>query len=476
MTRIALLICILAGAAFALACSSDSTGTPTGSPTTEPTAATPIAREVLSDGSAAYAHQPQLAYIDPDKRVWLFNVQTRERIKLMDGCTGMQSAKRGEVIVSGLFWSDDASRLACWNDDLSVRTSSADGKSQSLGFRAGECELGPRWAPGGEFIACSHGNSIVVRTWDGRDAATIAGVLQLHWGWSPSGTRLIAPGLPSGDHGTWTIYDPSGGKLATIGDAFVAEGSGFAWTRDGARIAFPSKRGISVIDLSQGASRQDYVAGPDSQLGTGPQVWWLADGHRILFANYAGVGILDTADGSVSTLNRQDYSFARLAPDGAHLASAVETGNSVFQIRVNMLGAAPDAVSDGLVDESGIGFGLQFRFSGDSSRLCWQPRPQSPAYWCADLADKRGSRVEAPIQMEPDVLGFGDEKTLWTMFSPDLRLVAFVEPGDPSPAPNRTLSVARTDGSNRVSLGPTLGFQTFSWRPDGVYNPWLRIR
>lgn len=472
MNRIALLTCVLAGAVFALACSDNSPGARV-SPTTEPATATPTTREVLSDGSSGYAYQPQLAYIDPEQRVWLVSVQTGERIKVMDGCTGIQSAKRGDVIVGGLFWSDDGSRLACWNDDLSVRTATADGKSQALAFTAGKCEVGPQWAPGGKFIACSQGNSIVIRTWDGRDAATIAGVLQLHWSWSPDGESLIAAGLPSGSHGTWTISDTSGGKLAQIDDAYVADAPGFAWTRDGARVAFPSKRGISVVDLSQRGSRRDYAIGPDAELGNGPQVWWLADGHRILFANYAGAGILDTADGSVTTLNRQDFSFARLAPDGVHLASATETTNSVFQIRLNPIGATPQPVSDGLVDQSGLGFGLQFRFSGDSSRVCWL-QPTSHSYRCSDPMDN--SKVTAPVQIEPDVLGYGGEKPLWTMFSPDLEYVAFVEPGDPAPAPNRTLSIARTDGGDRTSLGPTLGFQTFSWRPDGVYNPWLRLR
>ncbi len=71
-----------------------------------------VPRALLGNGDA-YDYRPQLAYIDPDGTAWLVDAGGADRLQLMEGCTGIGSAKRGDVLNGGLVWSPEGGHIAC---------------------------------------------------------------------------------------------------------------------------------------------------------------------------------------------------------------------------------------------------------------------------------------------------------------------------------------------------------------------------
>ncbi len=150
----------------------------------------------LTDGSHDYAYRPQIAYIDPAGTVWMVNADGSGRVELLAGCTGVGSAKQGDVVTGGLVWSPDGSHVACWRNDFSVLTARADGTERTMSFKAGECEAQPSWAPAGDLIACHVKGNVSVREPGGRERAAIEDGLLGMEQWSPSGRAILLPTPP----------------------------------------------------------------------------------------------------------------------------------------------------------------------------------------------------------------------------------------------------------------------------------------
>lgn len=452
-----------------------------GSPATPPTGTPRIVdKPILGNGTGSYAYRPQLAYIDTAKTVWLVNGDGSGRVKLLDDCTGIGSAKRGDVVTGGLVWSAAGNYVACWRDDLSVLAAKADGTTRAMPFKAGECEAGPRWAPAGNLIACDVKGFVSVRDAMGMQRTSIRCDRMGDWSWSPSGTSLMVSGPPQNNRGSWRIVDNGGNALAVIPDAYVASPAGFGWTLDGTKVAYPGASGITFVDLSAGGNVRSVqpLAGSGLDLGSGPQVDWILGDTVLLAHNFSGAVQIDPATGSASAMTGfvpGSFWAARIAPDGVSVAFApggLGTAQRIAfgDLQAHSVTSVPN--SDYLLQ--GIGMSPQFAFSGDSERVCWTLRPgNEPQVVCAGPSGG-AAKVSVPIQVEPDVLGRGDPSVLWQGFSPDLSRVAYTMPGLNAATSPQNLQVANPDGSGVAALGPALGPLTYSWRPDGVYRAPVR--
>lgn len=442
---------------------------------------TAVATSILSNGTSGYSYRPQVAYIDDARTVWLANGDGTGRVKLLDDCTGIGSAKRGDVLTGGLIWSPDGSRIACWRDDLSVLAAKADGTERTIPFKPGECEFGPRWAPAGNLLACDKNQFVNVRDPSGTQLASISCMSAGRWSWSPSGTSLLISGPPQNGRGTWNLVDTSGRTLAVIADAYVADRAGFGWTLDGTKLAYPGVNGITVLDVSAGGSvRSVQPPGvPGLDLGSGPQVDWILGDTALLAHNFSGAVQIDPATGSANAITGfapdSFWSAARIGPDGVRVAFAPPgpaTAQRIFfgDLQTHSVTSVPN--SDYLLQ--GVGMSPQFVFSGDSKRVCWTLRPENePQVVCAGPSGGAAG-VSVPIQVEPDVLGRGDPSVLWQGLSPDLSRVAYTVPSLNAATSAQNLQVANLDGSGVTVLGPALGPLTYGWRPDGVYQAPVR--
>lgn len=437
--------------------------TPSDPPRTEPTAP----REA---DTGQHTYRPQLAYLDADGTAWLIDADGAGRMKLIEGCTGISSAKRGDVLNGGLIWSPDGGRIACWRDDLSVLVANADGAGQAMPFKAGECNAAPRWAARSNLIACEVKGYVVVRSPDGQPRADVKNDLREEWAWSPAGDALLVAVPPRRNRLAWAIVDLQGRTRAGIDDAFVSRAANFRWTRDGTRVAYPGESGFTVVDVQTG-QRRVFQPPPESafNLRGGAGVDWILGDSAVLAHNYTGAEAIDVGSGDVKALPRTSYGVARVAPDGLHVVVAVPDGpgepDRQHVAIVNLQTGTVSAIAGSSFSVEGIGLAAEFVFAGDTSRVCWTSRPANvPLVECAELVGV-AEHVSAPVQVEPDVLGRGDPAVLWRAFSPDLRRLAYGAPGLESPGARQSLHVANRDGTVVADLGPMLGALTYTWRP-----------
>lgn len=270
--------------------------------------------------------------------------------------------------------------------------------------------------------------------------------------------------------------DLGGRVLANIEDAYLSSAARFRWTRDGTRIAYPGASGITVVDVQTGQRR---VFQPPAQSGLdlrgGAQADWALGDSALFVHNYSGAVAIDLGSGAPRPLPQTSYGVARLGLDRVQVALAIPVDQNV-PIRLHLAIADLQAgtvtsVAGSVFPVEGMGPAAEFVFSGDSSRVCWTPRPGNvPTVQCTVRAGT-AEPVSVPVQVEPNVLGRGDPGVLWRAFSPDLTKVAYGTPGLESPAAPQNLHVAAPDGAAGADLGPMLGTLTYSWRPDGVYRP-----
>ncbi|RJQ07154.1 MAG: hypothetical protein C4558_10180 [Dehalococcoidia bacterium] len=429
-----------------------------------------------TESGGGYAYRPQLAYLDADGTAWLVDADGTGRVKLIEKCTGIGSTKRRDVLNGGLVWSPDGGRIACWRDDGSVLAASARGDERAMPFQPGECAAAPRWAARGDLIACEVKGYVSVRGSDGRERVAVKNNLFDEWSWSPAGDALIVAVPPPANHLAWSVVDLGGRVVADIEDAYASSAARFRWDRDGTRIAYPGAAGITVIDVQTG---QRQVFQPPARSGLdlrgGAQADWVLGDSTLFVHNYSGAVAIDLGSGAPRALPRTTYGIARLAPDGVRVALAIPVDQDV-PIRQHLAIADLQAgtvtpVAGSVFPVEGMGLAAEFVFSGDSSRVCWTPRPGNvPTVQCTVRAGT-AEPVSVPVQVEPDVLGRGDPGVLWRAFSPDLGKIAYGTPGLESPAAPQRLRIAKPDGTVVADLGPMLGTLTYSWRPDGVYRP-----
>lgn len=74
------------------------------------------------------------------------------------------------------------------------------------------------------------------------------------------------------------------------------------------------------------------------------------------------------------------------------------------------------------------------------------------------------------MQIEPDVLGYGDYSVIWRAFSPDLQYVAYTTPGLADRSASQTLWIA-DQMEQRGESREACGVLPYEWQPDGVYRP-----
>lgn len=434
-------------------------------------------RTVLGDGRFGYSYKPQVAYVDASGTAWLLDGDGKNRAKLLEGCTGIGSAKRGEVKLGGLAWSPEGHGLSCWLGDLSAMTTNADGTARFKPFAAGDCSHpGPQWAPGAGHLACT-GNGLLVQTPFGAQAAPLKVPARMQtFAWAPSGRVLVAAGELQLERGQWVVFDTTGRAVATIPDAYVADPAKFAWTRDGSRLAYPGIDGLTIIDVTRGGQRTVFPwATIHGEPGSGPNVHWVLDDTRLLVENFTGMAIVNPANGNVER-NPNLLKVAKVAPDGRTVwtEAALPGSAGTYAAFYNLETGAHRILPDSQYIPRGPGMGPSTVFSGDSARACWTWQPANEvAVFCAEVDGGPVSKVAAKVQVEPDVLGYGDLSFLWRAFAPDLKRIVYTVPADGG-GTGFTLHVADLDGKNDATIGPSLGAFPYAWRTDGVYREPLR--
>ena len=206
-------------------------------------------------------------------------------------------------------------------------------------------DFAPAWSPDGSRIAFASGrdgnDEIYVMGADGSGARRLTNdpADDGFSSWSPDGTKLAFDssrgGAVPGADGSWEIYvmeaDGSGARRLTTNDA---DDGLPAWSPDGARIAFESKRDgnyeIYVMD-SNGANQRRLT---DNAAADGFPAW-SPDGTLIAFTSLrdgnAEVYVMN-ADGSNLrrlTDNTDEDGYAAWSPDGAQIAFVHGRGGAV---------------------------------------------------------------------------------------------------------------------------------------------------
>lgn len=449
---------------------------------------------VLSNGSSGYSYTPALAYVAPGGQARVVDRTGAQVATLMSGCDGLGSAKQGDVINGGLRWSADGSNAYCLTDSLSVKAAAADGSNPATLFNANGCPfiLDIVIAPSGDFAICqaASNSTLTIVGANGRVEIPSEGP---RFAVSPSGTAIIVPGpvvyesesssgvviggpdrannskTPGVGHGSWRVYAPDGSLLGSIEDAYVAEGENFAWTLDGSAFAYPGEKGLAIVGISNGWSVTTY---PLAEPGRGPAVTWVLDDKALLV--HGNESVLLRRDGTqVALPSDVAYETAGVAPDGRHVVAAryLDASTTTELVVIDLTTNSVRAIPGSQERVPGISFGPAMTFAGDSGRVCWLMAPNTNA--SAKCADLNGSAftVNAPYQVEPDVLGYGDYSVLWRAFSPDLQHVAYTTPGLADRNAKQTLWIADLDGSNAVKVGEAQGVLPYEWQPDGVYRP-----
>jgi hypothetical protein len=391
-------------------------------------------------------------------------------VKLLEGCTGLGSAKRGDVVNGGLQWSAAADKVACVNDALAVRVAAHDGTGAAEPFATGACAyaLEMRLAPDGRTVACGG----TVKAIGGGQLTLSPAPDMNRLAWSPNGRAFIAATGIASSHVSYSVFDVRGKQLGRIDGAYVGHPAKFAWTRDGGALAYPGPGGIHVIDLAAGWSERTLPLAAD--MTGGGDLAWVLDDRALLVKGYPVLALLDRATGAALPVPKGELSVRAVAPDGRRAAAIMPgatAGRSNIAV-VNLESGDVRTVAGSDYASGGIGLSPEFMFAGDSSRFCWTPRPGNEApFFCADTAGGPATAVSAPVQVEPDVLGRGDIAVLWRAFSPDLKKVAYTIPGLSQPGAPQVLWIANLDGSGRVEIGPAGGVLPYEWRPDGVWRP-----
>jgi hypothetical protein len=447
-------------------------------PAPEPTPPPPV--HALSDGTTGYDYTPQIAYVDREGVAWLVTPGAEEGIELFASCGVLDAGAQQRAITPWLAWSPDGGSVACYGLDGAVSRATASGRGETTVFGPGDCANPPPLpvlSPGGRFVAC-HGSDLLIAAHDGaRQGGIGRATLGAPVSWSPAGQYLVYHrGVGYG------VVDAFGRVVAELDDATAKSALLFAWSADGQRLAYPSTRGLAVLEVSSGTSRVVPTGwlGSEVRWEAGPRVAWALGGEVLLVwgldADAGGEGLavhaVRAADGARGADSVRSLMAAQLAPDGRQLAVLRRTeGGPAIEV-VDLETGEAARVQGATLQRPSAAQPPGLVFAGDSSRLCWVEagaRPaDAPAAACARSDGGGVVRVQPPVRLAP-WLDAASGAGLWTAFSPDLTRVAWVTRS--SAGAPYVLRVAALDGSGAVEVGPVAGPHAFAWRPDGVWQP-----
>lgn len=473
---------VVAGMVLGVAAMREGGGSPvTGSAPPMASSTVQHATAVLSDGTDAYDYKPQLAYIAEDGETWLADATGDARTPFALDCTANWTMKAAGVFTVSLQWSPDGSHVLCITQDLVVQAASAAGGTTHEPFATAQCAT-PEWAPDGTAIGCERSQEppgITAASVDGGAPVELPGLGALAW--SPSGQVIVTTGTATGRLGSYILTARDGRRITTIDDANVAQPQDLVWNRAGTKLAYPGASGITIVDVLAGGARRVIpirslpptgdAGGPGANLFTnGMRVDWVLGDTALLIHRYTYAALID-----VSTLKSRQlpasFGNVTMAPDGVHGWSMVgnDDGSGWRALFVNVDTQQVEDI-EGSAHAWEMDQGPVAIFSGDSKRACWTPAPgNAPEVYCAHVGGGPAVKVAAPVQVEPDTMGYGDASFLWRAFSPDLTKIAYTTPGLGATGP-QTLMVSNLDGSGTVTVGPAFGSIPYRWRPDGVFH------
>ncbi len=407
-----------------------------------------------------------IAYVDVDGNLVYVDISTGARRKLASGCGPLENPRLQAVL-----WSADGSHVFCETGLDGVVGSDSAGDAHMV-FGIGQCRVDARPAPDGRVVACATNGGVELRDAAGHLVARVDGAIG-GLSWDSTG-RFLVYGRPSSYSAG--IVDRDGAHVLSIDDAYASPGPGgaFAWTRDGARLAYPSEEGLKVCNFVAGASCSAlHTVGLDGfAWGSVSGLEWMHGGAWLLLASTVDstLHFVDAATGRPARDPLPGVTSWAIAPDAEHVA--------VLQYDVDP--ASPHVVvldlGTGALHQLGAQFDLHgegdppsFVFSGDSARVCWRPNAgqgQPDPVECSAADGGAVTRVARSAVRRPEIEGPAGPGR-WFALAPDLERVAYTEI---AAGGSGTLWISDLDGGHAVEIGPILSPTSFAWQPDGSWR------
>jgi WD40 repeat protein len=334
-------------------------------------------------------------YMDGDGKVTVWNVATRQVVRVLDHTTSVHRAvwspdgallasgcldgvvrvwdgRSGEELcalrdlsgqVGSVAWSSDGARLAWSGPDGGIRvwdyaTESEGHMLQSLtsGYRTVLWSLDSK-----QLVSAPEGNLGTLQVWDVASGAELEAVdytfVPTGMAWSPDSTRLAASSMDSTLR-VWNATEGSPLYVEQLQAAIVPNVQAVAWSPDGTRLATANTDNtVRLWDAASG--REMRVLDNQEPLVS---VAWSPNSQSIASWSNTTVRVWDAVSGDeVHGLDHADIAIGAWSPDGARLATVSNDG----QVRVwdPVTGAALLALEDQM------GLIHQVVWSPDGTRL-----------------------------------------------------------------------------------------------------------
>jgi WD40 repeat protein len=277
----------------------------------------------LPDGSRLAAG---CRYTDGDGKVTVWDVATRQAVRVLDRTTGIHRAA----------WSPDGALLASGCPDGAVRVWDGQSGEELYALRDLSGQVGSvAWSSDGARLAWI-GPDGRIQVWDYATEPESRTLQNMASGyrnvlWSPDNTRLVS--APEGVPGALQLWDvASGAELAAVDYGFVP--TGLAWSPDATRVAVSSADGgLYVWDIAAGSPL--YVERLQAAIVPNVQtVVWSPDGAHLATANTDNtVRLWEAASGRQVRImdSRGPMTGLAWSPDSRFLASWGDTTVRVWE-------------------------------------------------------------------------------------------------------------------------------------------------